>query len=623
MNNHEDNHGKMSVVLFFLGLLSFIIALAVTSTVLSTTLFLAAMLLSGYHVIAEGVVETYEDTREKKKFTPNVHILMGLAAIGAAILGNYTEGALLILIFAGAHFMEEYVEGRSQREITSLLKLNPQDAQLIMPDGSLKLVHVDELKVGDKIAVLNGAQVPTDGIVISGASSIDESSINGESVPAEKTIGDLVFGSTINGNSRLDVEVTKESSDTVFAKIMALVEQSQSNQSKTATKIKLFEPKYVNVVLLLVTLYIVLTPILTSVSWADAFYKGMVYLTVASPCALAASAVPATLSGISNLAKKGVLFKGGAYLSNLADIKAIGFDKTGTLTKGKPVLVNSYFDVEDNQEYLDIIVAMEKHSNHPLSKAIIEGLPPEKVLDIVAENKVGEGLIAEYNGDKYSIGKPSVFNDVEDDFTELNEQYSKEGKTVVYFAKNDVVTGLLSMMDLPNENALPVIEYFKEQGIATAMITGDAKLTGEAVAKLVNVDEVFSNVLPEEKSKIVKELQSKYGMTAMLGDGVNDAPALVDSDIGVAMGDGTDVAIDVADVVLMKNDLSKLSYAHKVSKKLDKVIKQNMIFSMGVVALLVVLNTFNMMDLTVGVIAHEGSTILVLLNGLRLLKDQK
>ncbi|MEK4151085.1 heavy metal translocating P-type ATPase [Carnobacterium sp. FSL E2-0243] len=627
-HNHSHGDSKSAVVLFFAGLTAFIVALFLTdSSLLQTILFISAMLLSGYHIMLEGITDTIEATKRKRKFSPNVHILMTVAAIGATIIGNYEEGALLIIIFAAAHFMEEYAEGRSKREITNLLKMNPTEARLIEADGSVKVVDVSVLKIGDKLQVLNGDQIATDGVILSGVTSIDESSINGESIPREKTVGDEVFGSTINGNGTFTMEVTKDSSDTLFAKILQLVNQSQSNLSKTATKIQKIEPYYVTAVLIIVPIFILLGPSIFSWTWNESFYRGMVFLISASPCALAASAVPATLSGISNLAKRGVLFKGGSYLANLAGIKAVAFDKTGTLTKGKPSVTDFYFDEIDEatteQNYIDLIVAMEKTANHPLANAILGKFEAKESIELEVENEIGKGLVAQYNGAVYQIGKPTVFKNVSSKIENHNEQYSIDGKTVVYFAKDNQVIGLIAMMDVPNANAIEVISYLKSQNIHTTMITGDSEVTGQAVGRQLGIDEVIGNVLPENKAQVIKDQQARYGTVAMLGDGVNDAPALVTADIGVAMGDGTDIAIDVADAVLMQNDLTKFSYAHKVSKRLDRVVWQNIIFSMLIVAILVTLNVLGKMDITIGVIAHEGSTLIVILNGLRLLLPSK
>lgn len=619
-HNHDHDHGKFPVVLFFIGLAAFIGALLIGAGLWQNILYVGAMLMSGYHIIEEGISDTIHLTKEKGKFTPNVHILMTLAAFGASLIGNFEEGALLIVIFAAAHFLEDYAEGKSKREITNLLKMNPTEARLIQEDGSTKIVEVALLKIGDELQVLNGDQVPTDGTILTGYSAIDESAINGESMPQEKTVGDNVFGSTINGNGTFTMKVTKDSKDTLFAKIIQLVDQSQSNLTKTATKIQQIEPTYVKMVLVLVPLFILAGPFIFSWTWGESFYRGMVMLTVMSPCALAASAVPATLSAISNLAKRGVLFKGGSYLSNLADIQAVAFDKTGTLTEGKPRVTDVLFTNEmAEQEAIDLIVAMEKTANHPLANAILEQFTAVEELTLEVENEIGKGLVSKVAGKTYRIGKPTSFDQVPQELLEGNHRYAAEGKTVVYFGKDEVVVGLIAMMDVPNPQAKGVIDYLKQQKIHTTMITGDSEKTGQAVGSLLGIDQIIGNVLPENKSAIVTQQQQDYGVVAMLGDGVNDAPALVTADIGIAMGDGTDIAIDVADAVLMNNDLTKLSYAHKVAKRLDKIVWQNVYFSMGIVLLLVILNVLGKMNLPLGVIAHEGSTLVVIFNGLRLL----
>lgn len=619
-HGHHHSHGRTPIYLYLAGFILYLLALLGNfSTWLTDSLFVASMLTAGYHVIWEGFGETITESLRLKKFQPNVHILMTLAALGASIIGDFNEGALLILIFAGAHFLEEYAEGKSRREITNLLKMNPTEARLLQSDGQTTLVSVDTLKVGDWLRVLPGDQVATDGVVVEGISTIDESSINGESIPKEKSIGDEVFGSTINGQDTLTMEVTKESSETIFAKILQLVNQSQSNLPKAATKIKKIEPVYVKSVLLAVPIFILLAPSLFGWDWSTSFYRGMVLLITTSPCALAASAVPATLSGISNLAKRGVLFKGGSYLANLADVKAVAFDKTGTLTEGKPVVTDTYFIGEDEKFWIEVIIALEKNANHPLAEAILTKFGQETSLVLEVENQIGRGLVTDYQEKSYRIGKPSSFINPPKDILEKTANYAAQGKTVVYFAEEEQVVGLLALMDVPNQQAKEVIRYLQGQNIHTVMITGDAKITGEAVAKELGIAQVSGNVLPENKATIIQELQDNYGETVMVGDGVNDAPALVQADIGFAMGDGTDIAIDVADAVIMQNDLMKFQYAHRLSKKMDKIIWQNIFFAMFIVALLSLLNILGKMDIGIGVLAHEGSTLVVILNGLRLL----
>ena len=625
--HHHHGDGKLMIILFFLGLAAFILGLFLKQGIIQNSLYFATFIMSGYHVIIEGFADTFTQTKKRKKFIPNIHILMTLAAVGAMVIGEFREAALLILIFAGAHYLEDYAEGKSKKEITNLLQLNPTSARRIKSNGEIELVDVADLQIGDQLSILNGDQIPTDGIVVSGHSTVDQSAITGESIPVTKETGDELFGSTINGQGTLIMEVTKDSSDTVFAKIIELVSQTQSNVSKTAAFIKRIEPIYVNSVLIIAPIFYLLGIFAFNWSNYDSFYRTMVFLIAASPCALAATDIPATLSAISNLAKRGVLFKGGSYLSNLSDLTAVAFDKTGTLTTGKPVVTETYFsnDVtpEQEREYEHIIVSMEHKANHPLADAIVQhyhAITPEPI-DV--DNVLGVGLVAKSEGHLYKIGKPSSVEDVPADIQKQTDVFEQEGKTVVYFSVNDRVIGLLAIQDVPKESSKEAIRYFKEKNIHTVMITGDAKQTGEAIGKQLQIDEVRGNVLPEEKANIITELKEKYPVIAMLGDGVNDAPALVTADVGVAMGEGTDIAIDVADAVLMKNDLNKFAYTHKIAKRLRKIVWQNIFMAMAVVLFLITVNILGGMNMTYAVIIHEGSTLVVILNGLRMLKGME
>lgn len=623
-HQHEHNHGKMPIILYIGGLVLALIALFLSEDIapLRNSLFAIATIAAGYHVvILEGLGETIENTKHNHAFTPNAHVLMGLAAIGASLMGNFWEGTLLILIFSGAHFLEEYAEGKSRREITKLLEMNPTTARRIKKDGQTEIVAVEALVKGDHLQVLNGDQVPIDGVIISGTTAIDESAINGESMPKEKTSGDPVFGSTINGTGSFTMEVTKEAKDTVFAKILQLVNQNQSNQTKAASIIQKFEPKYVTFVLIAIPLFVILAPLLFNWSWNESLYKGLVILVAASPCALAAATVSATLSATSTLAKQGVLSKGSTYLSQLADIKAIAFDKTGTLTKGKPEVTHTYFmESADEAHLIDVIIAMESESNHPLATAMLQAFTAREKLALTVKNEIGKGLTATANQDSYRIGKPSTLEKVPEKIAQLHAQWAAEGNTVVYISKNDDVQGLIALMDIPNEHARAAITYFKSRGVHTTLITGDSEMTGQAVGKQLAIDEIIANVMPADKSAIISEQKAKYGLVTMVGDGVNDAPALVKADVGIAMGDGTDVAVEVSDLALMENNLLKLIEAHRIAIRMNRIIRQNIIFSMLVVVFLVTVGLLGLTNIAISVIIHEGSTLVVILNGLRLLR---
>ena len=616
-HNHDDSK---AVILYIAGLILYIIGMVLhfIGNGFANILFILTLFLSGYHVTMEGVEDTIEKTKKKGKFQPNVHILMTLAAVGAVLIGNAEEGALLILIFAGAHFLEEYVEEKSRKSLTALLQMNPTQARLIQENGEVVVVEVASLKVGDTLEVLHGDQVPIDGVITKGLTSIDEATITGESMPRSKGEGDEVFASTVNLSSRIEMRVTAESTDTVFAKIMKVVENAQHSMNKQATFIQKIEPIYVNIVLIIWPIFLLFGYFLMGWDLNTTLYRGMVYLIGVSPCALAASAVPATLAAMSRLSKMGILAKGGAAISQLQDLRVISFDKTGTLTKGTPELTDYWFE---DETMIPAVVAMEKQSTHPLAQAVVQKFSEWTVLDeeIEVEVLVGQGVRSVVGGEQIHIIKPLDTVDRTQEVSNRLQEWASEGKTVVMIVKNNTIVGLMAFMDLPNEASKAVLDYFKSELVHTTMITGDSRETAEMIGMKLGVQEVVANVLPEEKLEKIQSQKERYGLTAMVGDGVNDAPALATADIGIAMGNGTDIAIETSDIVIMRNDLQKLVLAHKISKKLHRVILENMIFAMSIVVLLLILNFFGLTNIGWGVVLHEGSTILVLLNGLRLL----
>lgn len=609
---------------YLLGVAAFIGGLFITQPLARAGLLIAAAVAAGYHVIAEGVTETIQDSKKQHRFAPNIHILMALAAVGAIAIGSYEEAAMLILIFAGADFLEDYVENKSRKEITALLAMAPLEARRYGHDGEFEVVPVAALKIGDRLQILNGAQVPTDGVIIAGTASLDESAISGESIPREKQVGDEVFGGTLNGQSTFDMRVTKASDETVFAKIIQMVQTAQATPTKMASVIQRFEPLYVKVVLAALPLVFLAGPLLLHWSWMTSVYRTIVFLVAVSPCALAASAVPATLAGISSLARHGVLFKGGRYLANLTQLKAIAFDKTGTLTKGTPTVTDSEFAADvDQAAVMAVVTAMEKQSNHPLANAIVAHYPATDVVIDTVHNEIGKGLTADYQGHTYTVGKPQRFTHAPALFRQRAMALGQQGKTVIFVAVDQTVVGLIALMDEAKSSAKAAIAYLKHHDIQPVMITGDAKQTGEAVAADLGIKQVVTNVLPDQKVAVVKQLQETMRPIAMVGDGVNDAPALANAEVGIAMGSGTDVAIDVADVVLIKNDLSRLAFAHQVSTKMNRIVVENLVFSMAVVLLLVTLNVLQLTNIAWGVFLHEGSTLMVILNGLRLLLTEE
>ncbi len=589
-------------------------------TTLSIIFYILAFAVGGFAKAKEGV----EETIANKEL--NVEFLMILAAIGSAIIGYWTEGAILIFIFAVSGALETYAMNKSHKEISALMDLQPEEAWLINDQGETERVAVSSLQLGDRLLIKPGERVPTDGMIIEGATSIDEAAITGESIPVTKLVGADVYAGTVNMTGAVTMEMTKPNSESLFQKIIDLVQSAQSEKSPSQQFIERFEGTYVKCVLAIVALMMFVPHYLLDWSWTTTFYRAMVLLVVASPCALVASIMPATLSAISNGARNGVLFKGGLHIEHLSVLKAIAFDKTGTLTQGKPVVTDfiTRDDVEE-LEMLSIIAGIESKSNHPLAQAITayateRGLATFHQAQI--EDVPGWGLKAIVNDQAYKVGKTDFVGSVAaNTFANgIAPELAEQGKTVIFLADEKGIIALAAMKDTVRDEAKKAIALLKNLGIHTVMLTGDNEKTAKVIAKEAGVDEYIAECLPETKVNHIKDLLKSYHHVGMVGDGINDAPALATATTGIAMGEGTDVALETADVVLMKNDLSKISYAVKLSRKMQSIVKQNVVFSITVIMLLIISNFLQAVDLPLGVVGHEGSTILVILNGLRLLK---
>ena len=614
------HHHEISWQRWALAIGMFVLALILESSVawIANGLFLLTIACIGKEVITEGIMDTIEETKHFKKFRPNVHLLMTLAALGAIFIGKFEEAAMLIVIFTIAHSLEEYVEKKSRKDMTQLLQLQPKLALKKMNNGHFEEVDASSLEVGDIIQVLNGSQISADGIIIEGMSSINQASVTGESIPVEKEVGSEVFAGTLNLTQTLLVKVTKKQQDSVLGKIITLVQEAGQSLTRTGSFLKKWEPVYVTIVLALFPVVLVIGILFLNWDFLTAFYRGMVYLIAVSPCALAASATPVTVAAISTLSRKGIFIKSGASLEKMSEVEAIAFDKTGTLTNGTPKVVAKVMDKDREFELYSILVSMEKKVNHPLAFPIVESGLAYRTYSLSVTPKVGIGLEATYRNHTYRIGKPSSFATL-GKYTAIVEQWMNEGKTVVVLSEDHLVVGAVALLDTPKEEAKQVIDYFKEENIQTMLLTGDSIQTAEAIANELEVDEVRANVLPEEKANTLKEWSMKYPTIAMVGDGINDAPALVNAEVGIAMGKGTDVAVESSDIVLMNSQLDSLKTLHKVSKLMMTVTKQNLIFSLFIVIILVLLNFLGWSDLTLGVILHEGSTVVVLLHALRLI----
>ncbi|MBT2662010.1 heavy metal translocating P-type ATPase [Bacillus sp. ISL-45] len=582
--------------------------------------FILAYVIGGFAKAKEGIEATIEDKEL------NVEMLMIFAAIGSAIIGYWTEGAILIFIFAMSGALETYTMNKSHKEISSLMELQPEEA-LRVTDGVEERVHVAELEIGDLILVKPGERIPSDGKVARGQTTIDQAAITGESIPVSKDSGDDVFAGTVNLTGSLTIEITKRNDETLFQKIIQLVQNAQSEKSPSQLFIERFEGTYVKVVLAVVVLMMFVPHYLLGWSWTETFYRAMILLVVASPCALVASIMPATLSAISNGAKHGILFKGGVHLENLSHLKAIAFDKTGTLTKGKPEVTDVIVaEGVDPEEVLLKAASIESHSNHPLANAIVkhskEKLGKELVHPESIEDVSGWGVKAHFENEDWKIGKADFVGKYAAEAFSGGAavKLAAQGKTIVFIERNGQLAGLIALKDVVREETKQAIDLLKSEGIYTVMLTGDSQNTGKAIAAESHVEGYIAECLPETKVEELKKLKEQYGQVAMVGDGINDAPALATANVGIAMGEGSDVALETADVVLMKNDLPKIAEAINLSRRMNKIVKQNIVFSILVIMVLIASNFLQLLDLPYGVIGHEGSTILVILNSLRLLK---
>nr|WP_260982103.1 heavy metal translocating P-type ATPase [Paenibacillus sp. 32O-W] len=586
----------------------------------SIGLYLLAFVVGGFVKAKEGL-HTLIAERDL-----DVNLLMILAAIGAASIGYWTEGAVLIFIFSLSGALETYTMQKSSKDISSLMDLKPETA-LLYKDGKETEVPIEQLAVGDLVLVKPGERIPADGLIREGSSAVDQASITGESIPIDKEPGDEVFAGTLNGHGALFVEVSKPSESTLFAKIIKLVQEAQSEKPASQLFIERFERIYARVIILVTLLLIAIPPFLLGWDWEATFYKAMVFLVVASPCALVASIMPAVLSAVSNSARKGVLFKGGAHLENIAQTSVVAFDKTGTLTYGQPAVTDwAAYQGLSEEELFEIAASIESLSEHPLAKAIVDKAK-EKQLNIGRASGLkaltGWGVQADYRGNTWKIGKPS-FTDKEwmnEEIEAIVEKWANEGKTVTIVQNSQGVAGVLALQDRIRPQAKQAIARLRKLGITVAMLTGDQRRTAQAIADEAGIDLVFAELLPEDKVTRIKELKEKYGKVTMVGDGVNDAPALATATVGIAMGAaGSDAALETADLVLMNDDIDKISMAVELGRRTRRIVKQNIVFAISVIALLILSNFAQGIALPLGVVGHEGSTILVILNGLRLLR---
>lgn len=587
----------------------------------SVIMYIIAFIIGGFAKAKEGI----EETIANKEL--NVEMLMVFAAIGSGLIGYWAEGAILIFIFAISGAMETFTLNKSHQEISALMEMQPEEAWLIQEDGTEIKVPTSSLQVGSKLLVKPGERIPVDGAIIHGTTSVDMSAINGESVPVTKEIGDDLFAGTVNMSGAIQMEMTKPSEDSLFQKIITMVQNAQSEKSPSQQFIERFEGTYVKIVVASTVLMALVPHYALGWTWTESLYRAIVLLVVASPCALMASIMPATLAAISNGAKRGVLFKGGVHLEHLATLDVVAFDKTGTLTTGKPVVTD--FIVRDGlreEDVLALLAGIESQSNHPLAIAITKYADERNIAysrSLEIEDVPGHGLRAYSKNEEIFVGNPRFIGEshVANFQNNVAERLASEGKTVIFMKDEQGVMAAAALKDTLRQEAIDAIQALKQLGIETVMLTGDNERTAEVIAKEAGVDRYVAECLPETKVDQIKAMMQDGRQVGMIGDGINDAPALATATSGIAMGEGTDVALETADVVLMKNDLTKIPYTIQLSEKMNRIVKQNVFFSVSVIAILIISNFLQVVDLPLGVIGHEGSTILVILNGLRMLNS--
>jgi Zn2+/Cd2+-exporting ATPase len=595
--------------------------------ILGIVLLVSAYLIGGYASAIEGLTTLWQE-REL-----DVDLLMIVAALGAAALGWWQrdfdlaiDGAVLILIFAISGVLESYAMDRTERSIQSLMSLTPDSARLI--DGET-MVSIGGLKIGDRLLVKPGELIPTDAKIISGSSSINQAAITGESLPVEKTIGAEVFGGTINGSGVLELEVHQPPASSLIQRIIQLVKQAQTENTPAQDSIEQFERLYAKIIVISGWAIGTIPVLVGWWNWENAIYRALIFLVVASPCALMAAIMPGLLSGIANGARQGILFKNGSTLEAIGQVKTIAFDKTGTLTTGQLQVAAVWYLAEDGtlqQEsnklstralgVLSLAAAIEFGSEHLIGKAIQElaaeqGLAVKSATQICAEP--GKGISGCLDHQTIFVGKAQPIA--------LWGDLVVGGQTIAWVVVDGVIQGAITCRDYLRPEAVETIESLRQLGIRSIILTGDNLQSAKLIGEQLGITEIYADLLPTDKVQIVRELQQNADI-AMVGDGINDAPALAAAKVGVAMGRvGSDAALEIADMVLMTDNLTKLVAAVSLSRKAQSVIQQNVVFALGFIGILVIGNFWGAIGLPLAVLGHEGSTVLVTLSGLRLLRS--
>ncbi|MFY3792713.1 heavy metal translocating P-type ATPase [Ureibacillus sp. MALMAid1270] len=587
---------------------------------MSTILYAIAMVISG----AKPVRSAFYAIKSRSL---DMNVLMSAAAIGATIIGEWFEGATVVWLFAIGNYLQNRSIERTRNSIRNLMDLAPAEAW-VKVGTEISKVSVEEISVGDIIVVKPGEKIPLDGEVVLGESSINQAPITGESIPVDKTIGDSVYAGTINEHGSLDIKVTKLVEDTTISKIIQLVEDAQEKKAPTEAFVDKFASIYTPIVFIVALVMIVVPPLFNFGTWDEWLYKGLELLVVACPCALVISTPVAIVSAIGNAAKNGVLIKGGTFLEKAGAITAIAFDKTGTLTEGKPKVTEIKTFNKSEEDLLSIALTLEEYSTHPIAQAIVnyaneKGIRPKNGDSF--KSIVGKGVQATIQEEIYYAGNLKLFEDLQVSFENVIEHVQgiqSKGKSVVIIGSQQGIIGIIAVSDTIRETSASALNSLKQSGVKqTVMLTGDNEGTAKLIASQANVNRYFAELLPEDKVDAVKQLQTEGHKVAMVGDGINDAPALATADLGIAMGGaGTDTAMETADIVLMADNLEKLPHTMKLSRKALRIIKQNIWFSIIIKVAALVLIFPGFLTLWMAVLSDTGAALIVILNSIRLLK---
>lgn len=587
--------------------------------------YAAAILIGGYSLFLNGL-------KNLIRLRFDMHTLMTVAIMGAAVLGEWGEGATVVILFAISEALEKYSMDKARNSIESLMNIAPKEA-LIRRGHHEIMMAVDAIEVGDTMIVKPGQKLAMDGRIIKGASTLNQAAITGESEPLFKTVEEEVYAGTLNGEGLLEVEVTKRVEDTTIAKIIHLVEEAQAEKAPSQAFVDKFAKYYTPAIMLIALGLAIIPPLMMGGEWGEWIYRGLTVLVVGCPCALVISTPIAIVTAIGNAAKNGVLIKGGIHLEEAGALKAIAFDKTGTLTKGVPEVTSFSMIAGEmsEREALGIAAALESRSQHPLGKAILQKADTQDIdyRSLIVDDfsaLTGKGLKGTINQAVYYIGKPHLFDEVGIPISETVQHqildYQNEGKTVMVLGNQGNILALIAVADEIRESSKEAIRKLHALGIEkTIMLTGDNIGTAKVIGAAAGVHEIQAELMPQDKLSSIKQWKQKYDRVAMVGDGVNDAPALAASTVGIAMGGaGTDTALETADIALMGDDLSKLPYTISLSRKTLKIIKQNITFSLAIKLVALLLIAPGWLTLWMAVFADMGATLLVTLNSLRLLR---